>query len=290
VTLCRTAAPLLPFLTDEIHRGLCGGESVHLADWPDATALPADPELVHDMDRVREACSAALGLREAHRLRVRLPLASLTIAGPGSERLKPFFELVRDEVNVKALEVAEDLERFAVHELKVNARAVGPRVGKDMKAIMNAARAGEWKALDGGAVEVAGHRLEPDGDFTLALSPVEGLDGLAIEGLPSHDAVVALDVQTTPALEREGLARDAVRLLQQLRKDLDLEITTRVDVRYAAAGDQAEALTDFGDYIAEQVLAESVEATPAADLEGADWRTVDWPGADDARLAIRPRP
>ncbi|QDU67887.1 isoleucine--tRNA ligase [Engelhardtia mirabilis] len=289
INLCRVAAPLLPFLTDEIHRGLCRGESVHLEDWPSASQLPDDFEFMHDMDRVRVACSAALSLREAHRRRIRLPLPMLTIAGPGCERLRPFIDLVRDEVNVKELVLDEDASQLARPLLKVKSRVVGPKVGKDMKAVLAAAEAGSWVLQDDGRVQVGEHRLEPGVDFVLALTAVDGLKGIAIEQLPEYNAVVALDVRTTPELEREGLARDAVRLLQQLRKDLDLEINTRVDVRYMAQGEQARALEEFGDYVAEQVLAESLEASGSDGPAGGDWRSVDWPGEGKACLAIRAR-
>ncbi|MEO0652850.1 MAG: class I tRNA ligase family protein, partial [Planctomycetota bacterium] len=258
VTLVRAAAPLLPFLCDEIHRGLCEGESVHLSDWPEAASLPRDEALVTGMDRVRDVCSVALGLRESERLRVRLPLAALTVAGPGAQALEPYFELIRDEVNVKQVSVSEDVERLARFVLKVNARAVGPRVGKDMKTVMNAARGGEWERADDGSVTVAGHRLEPGEDFELLLQPVDGLDGLAVDALPAGGGVVALDVRTTPALEAEGLARDGVRLVQQLRKDLDLEITARIEIEYRAQGELAEALEAWSGYVCEQTLADRI--------------------------------
>jgi isoleucyl-tRNA synthetase len=285
VTLVRVAAPLLPFVTDEIHRGLCGGESVHLVDWPDAESLPSDEALVEEMDRVREVCSVALSIRESERRRVRLPLPALTIAGNGAERLTPYFDLVRDEVNVKAVEVSDDESRLAASILKVNARAVGPRVGGEMKSVMAAARAGEWVRLADGGVEVAGHRLEPEVDFELILSPVEGLDGLAIQSLPSGSGVVALDVRTTPELEAEGLARDGVRLIQQLRKELDLQLTTRIEVVYGADPELASALETWAEYIAEQTLADRVRAGQEATEAAAK---ADWPARADCWVAVRP--
>jgi isoleucyl-tRNA synthetase len=108
--LCRAAAPLLPLVLDEIWHGLTGRTSVHLEDWPDVSELPSDPELVRAMDRVREVCSSALALREERRLRVRLPLPALSIAGADSARLEPFFDLIRDEVNVKDVRTSQRVE------------------------------------------------------------------------------------------------------------------------------------------------------------------------------------
>src|SRR5690606_30925535 len=99
VTLTEVAAPLLPLLTEEVHRGLTGERSVHLGDWPDVAGWPEHRELVHDMDRVRDVCSAGLALREARRLRTRLPLPGLTIAGEDVDRLPAYAELIRDELN-----------------------------------------------------------------------------------------------------------------------------------------------------------------------------------------------
>ncbi len=100
--LCRVAAPLLPLVTEEIWQGLTGGRSVHLEDWPDAGGLVGDPELVARMDRTRQICSTALGLRKANGLRVRLPLRSLTVVAPGARDLADrFADIVADEVNVQ---------------------------------------------------------------------------------------------------------------------------------------------------------------------------------------------
>src|SRR5262249_28295862 len=103
--VCRVAAPLLPFVTEAVWRGLTGdesGTSVHLSDWPEASSLPFEPDLVADMDWVREVCSAAHSIRKANGLRARLPLARLTVAAADAVRLRPYRDLIADEVNVKS--------------------------------------------------------------------------------------------------------------------------------------------------------------------------------------------
>ena len=109
VTFLGVVSPLLPMISEEIYRGLTGEKSVHLSDWPDVSDWPADAELVDDMDRVRAVCSAALGLRRAQDVRVRQPLRTLTVAGPGVERLAPYAELIADEVNVKQANFETDV-------------------------------------------------------------------------------------------------------------------------------------------------------------------------------------
>src|SRR5688572_13155781 len=106
---CRTVAPLLPMTSEVIWRGLTGERSVHLADWPRADELPADPSLVAAIDRVRGVCSAALALRMANKLRVRLPLTELVVASADSPALEPFSDVIRDEVNVKSVRFTTDV-------------------------------------------------------------------------------------------------------------------------------------------------------------------------------------
>jgi len=282
-TLTRCAAPLLPYVTEEIYRGLTGEESVHLADWPDAGALPADADLVRDMDRVRDVCSTALGLREEHRLRIRLPLAKLSIAGGDAARLEPFFPLIADEVNVKAVGASDAVEDLGSFDLKLNARAIGPRVGKRMKDLLAAAKRGDWTRDDDG-VSVAGERLEP-GDWDMRLLPREGLEGVAIGALPSNDAVVALDVAMTPELEREGLARDLIRQVQQARKAAGLHVSDRIHLWIDGGDEIRGAVATWKAYIAEQTLASELAvgaptagaASLAAKVEG-----------HTAEIAVRP--
>ncbi|MGY6500203.1 MAG: isoleucine--tRNA ligase [Acidimicrobiales bacterium] len=250
-TLTRVISPLLPMVADEIHTSLTGADSVHLTDWPDADALPADPDLVRAMDRVRDVCTAALFLREDNGLRTRLPLASLVVAGADASTLDPYVDLIRDEVNVKAVELTGDLASHAEFILKPNGRVLGPKLGGDVQKVMAAARSGEWTP-EGDRVVAAGHTLEPD-EFDLTLRPREGE---VSQALRSNDAVVVLDVAVTPELEAEGRARDLVRLVQQARKDADLVVTDRIALVVQTDSDLVVgAVEAHRDWIASQVLA-----------------------------------
>ncbi|HEY6739024.1 MAG TPA: isoleucine--tRNA ligase, partial [Actinopolymorphaceae bacterium] len=165
--LCRTAAPLLPFVTEEVWRGLTGERSVHLTDWPDVTRLPADDDLVAAMDAVRAVCSSALALRKAKGLRVRLPLASLTVASPDASRLESFADLIRDEVNVKRVVLDADVAAHCHQTLSVVPRALGPRLGPEVQRVIRAVKAGDWSATDDGVV--AGGVPLRDGEYDLKL-------------------------------------------------------------------------------------------------------------------------
>jgi isoleucyl-tRNA synthetase len=161
VTLCKVAAPLLPFLTEEVFRGLTGERSVHLSAWPDADSLPADPDLVETMDLVREVCSEAHSIRKANKLRARLPLPSLTVAAPNADRLADFKWLISDEVNVKSVQLTTDVSAIADTVLSIVPAVLGPRLGADTQRVIGASKRGEWSRLEDGSVEVGGFQLQP---------------------------------------------------------------------------------------------------------------------------------
>jgi isoleucyl-tRNA synthetase len=260
-TLARVMAPLAPLTAEEVWRGLTGGRSVHLADWPAPDAIPADDELVAAMDQVRDVCSAALSLRKAQGLRVRLPLPTLTVAAQGAPRLRPFADLIADEVNVKRVELTEDVSAHCEQVLTVVPRVLGPRVGGAVQNVIKAVKAGEW-SLVGGAPVAAGVTLA-EGEYELRLIPRSG--GAAAAGgsaAPVSGGVVLLDTTVTPELAAEGMARDVVRAVQQARRDADLHVSDRIALRLAASGDVAAAVRAYEAFVAGEVLASSVEFGP----------------------------
>ncbi len=251
--LCQVAAPLLPMVTEEIFGGLTGGQSVHLSDWPDVDSLPADPELVASMDRLREVASTGLRLREDAGRRVRLPLPRVTVAGAGASLLAPLTDLLVDELNVKHVELTDEIGDLATFVLKPDGKVLGPRLGKSVQEVFGLAKRGEWSRLDDGSIQI-GEFVLTEGEFDLGLVANEGQ---AAASLRSNDAVVVLDTDITPELETEGLARDLIRHVQQLRKDTDLAVTDRIMIQVAAGGAEA-VLAAHSDDIAAATLAVSV--------------------------------
>jgi isoleucyl-tRNA synthetase len=231
---------------------------VHLEDWPDTAELPQDPQLVADMDRIREVCSVALGLREDHRLRARLPLRSLTVAGRDLDGLGGLTHLVRDEVNVKEVVLTDDLSSIGQFLLRPNAKLLGPRLGKDVQHVIRAAKAGEWTQLDDGTVSVADQVLSPE-EFELALEPTEGR---VAAPLRANDAVVELDVEVTDELRDEGRARDLVRAVQQARKEADLHVSDRIELTLSMGDELAGSIEAHRAWIDAQVLATSSTVEP----------------------------
>ncbi len=252
-TTCRVAAPLLPMISEEIWRGLTGDRSVHLQDWPAASALPRDDDLVATMDHVRDVCSAALSLRETKRLRVRLPLASLTVATPDAEALAPFTDIIADEVNVKQVRLQPDVDAACSTVLTVNPRALGPRLGADVQRVIKAAKSGDW-TVDDHTVTAGGVELAA-GEYELRLVPAEPERSAA---LPGDAGVVVLDTDVTPEFEAEGRARDVVRLIQQARRDAGLDISDRIALGVDGAAVVLDAVRTHEAFVAGEVLADAI--------------------------------
>lgn len=256
VTLVKAAAPLMPLTCEYIYRALTGEESVHLTDYPDYKIFEADEKLVADMDFVRAICSTAKSVREDYKLRNRLPLASMTVAGNNAARLADYVELIKDEVNVKEVVFGQDVTDLADKTLYIITPLVGKRLGRFMKDILAASKTNEWTANADGTLSIAGQTLLPE-EFELRLVLKDGNAGQA---LPDNTAVVVLDVELRPELEREGIARDFVRLVQQKRKDSGFDVSDRIVVEYASESSVVlEALKENKDYICEQVLAVSFD-------------------------------
>ncbi len=256
-TLTRLAAPLLPLVSERVWKDLTGGRSVHLADWPSAAEFPADPELVAAMDAVREITGVALALRKQAGRRVRLPLAKLTVVAPDASALAPFESILRDELNVKAVEVVEldegSAEAYGVTKrLTVNARAAGPRLGKQVQQAIQAARAGDW-SLDGTQVVAGGIALEA-GEYELVLE-AGASEGETALGLIADGGFIMLDTATTPELEAEGVARDLVRAVQDARKATGLEVGDRIRLNLALDAAGASAAEAHRELISGETLA-----------------------------------
>ena len=267
--VCRATAPLMPLTTEEVWRGLTGERSVHLADWPSAGDLPADEALVAAMDAVRDVCSAGSALRKAANLRNRLPLQSLTVVVPDASGLAGFDRLVADELNLKEVRLLDldtpEAASYGVEQrLTVNARAAGPRLGKDVQLAIKGSKTGDWSVADDGTVTSGGLRLE-DGEFTLDTVAGATDTGTAVGVLPRGGFVV-LDTEVTPELAAEGTARDLVRAVQQARKDAGLAVSDRIALTVSAPAETLDAARTHEALIAAETLATSVSYADAAEV------------------------
>jgi isoleucyl-tRNA synthetase len=250
----RLAAPLLPLITEVIWRGVTGERSVHLTDWPGAD-LPKDPELVAAMDQVREVCSAASSLRKAKKLRVRLPLSKLTVAVDNPQRLAPFKDLIADELNVKEVELTDDIDTYGRFELTVNARVAGPRLGKDVQVAIKAVKAGDAVVNPDGTLTAGPAVLQPE-EYS---SRLVAADPEYTTALPDGAGLVVLDGTVTEELEAEGWAKDRIRELQDLRKSTGLEVSDRISVVMSVPQERAGWASRHSDMMAREILATSFE-------------------------------
>ncbi|WP_210438537.1 isoleucine--tRNA ligase [Nocardioides xinjiangensis] len=265
--VCRLTAPLLPLTTEEVWRGLTGERSVHLTDWPAVDGLPADDALVASMDTVRDVCSAGSALRKAANLRNRLPLSGLTVVTDTD--LTGFDRLVADELNVKSVTLlaadAPEAASYGVSQrLTVNARAAGPRLGKDVQLAIRGSKSGDWSVAEDGTVTAGGLELLA-GEYVLETVAGTAADDTAIGMLPGGGFVV-LETAVTPELEAEGTARDLVRAVQQARKDAGLQVSDRIRLALAGPAETMAAARTHEALIAEETLATAVSYADAPEL------------------------
>ncbi|WP_166390725.1 isoleucine--tRNA ligase [Nocardioides ochotonae] len=287
----RTVAPLLPMTAEEIWRGLTGGRSVHLTDWPTPEELPADDALVAAMDQVREVCSAASALRKASGLRNRLPLASLTVVVEDAAALAGFTSIVADELNVKQVRLldaaSDEASAYGVEQkLTVHARAAGPRLGKDVQRAIKGSKSGDWSVAEDGTVTAGGLVLQ-EGEYTLETVAGTTGDDTAL-GMLAGGGFVVLDTAVTPELAAEGLARDLVRAVQQARREAGLEVSDRIALTIAGSGAVQDAARTHEKLVAGETLATSYDVSDAVDGAGTDAVTTVTVGdGEQAALVIR---
>jgi isoleucyl-tRNA synthetase len=260
VTVAELLAPFCPFLADEIHTTLTGGDSVHLADWP----VPAgrhDPDLAARMAAARRLVAIGRSARTEAKVKVRQPLPRALLMHPGANLDDEVRAEIMAELNVKALEDIDTLSGLMSWSVQPNFRALGPRIGPkvaEVKAALADADGSEVRArLEAdGFVEVAGVRLGPD-DVELRARRHDAF------ALAEDDGwAVALDLEVDDELRAEGTARELVRLLNDLRKETGLAIADRVALRLYPDPELAPAIDAHREWIAGEVLAGELLVEP----------------------------
>ncbi len=260
-TIAQLMAPNAPFYGDRLYRDLTG-ETVHLSQWPVADETMINLELERSMSLAQQATSMILSLRKRAEKNVRQPLQKAVIPAPDEETLEALLhvqDLIKSEVNVKEMIIvrAEDSEIKLVKKIKPNFKVLGKKVGGMMKQL--AAAIAQISQDDIAAFEAAGTFTLCD--YALVAEDVE----IITEDMPgwlvanNGTITIALDIELTPALIEEGIARELINRIQNLRKSSGLEITDRIVVQLENREEIAAAVTNCNDYIASQVLATSLE-------------------------------
>ncbi|KJV80545.1 isoleucine--tRNA ligase [Rickettsia hoogstraalii str. RCCE3] len=229
-----------------------GSISVHLCNYPDLSSFEVNHELVATMDNVLDICSNSLFIRSTENIRVRQPLASITIISKHNNDLKDFEDLIKDEINVKSVIYRDDLENYASKKLSINFPMLGKRLPAKMKEIIAASKKGEWEAIAGG-LAICSETLNNE-EYKLILEPYSHIKGAA--SFENNSSLLILDLELTAELIEEGYARDIVRFIQQARKDADFSIIDRILIEIISEFDLSKIIDNYGDFIKEQTLGE----------------------------------
>lgn len=260
------SAPIAPFITDRIYRDLLGDQSktVHLADWPVSDSALVDKPLEQRMGYAQSISSMVLALRRKVNIKVRQPLAKIMIPASDEtfrQQVRGMQHLILSEVNVKELQFVTEDDGILKKRIKPNFKTLGPKYGKLMKGI--AAEMGKMTTHDIAAFERDGrYALTVGGESVL----IDAADAEVIsEDIPGWlvanegSLTVALDIEVSEELRKEGIAREFINRIQNMRKDSGFDVTDKIIVRIEPNEQTDSAVRDYGDYIASQTLARSVE-------------------------------
>ncbi len=262
LTVSKLLAPLSPFYADELFQDLGGKQSVHLEEYPIADGTAIDQDLEGRMAIAQKITSMVLALRRKVNIKVRQPLQQIMIPAVDDEQknqIAAVADLIKNEVNVKVLQFV-DAKGALVKKVKCNFRVMGKKFGKLMKGI-----ASQMEALDQEHIA----QLEQEGFIQLSVDGNEVKVELADVEVISEDMpgwlvanegnlTVALEVELTDALRNEGMARELINRIQNIRKDVGLEITDRIKVSIEPNDQVSAAIGEFKDYIQSQVLADEI--------------------------------
>lgn len=263
VGVCLLIAPIVPFISDEIYVDLTGEESVHLADYPKYDEKMIQEEIEKKMDLVRELISLGRNAREDVKIKVRQPLSEVILDGKNKEIIGDLVQLIKEELNVKTVTFVSDLSIYMNFEVKPNFKICGKMFGPHIKEfqqklttlsdedISTLNENGSIKMeIDHEEVEVVPEMVE------IRISSKEGFNA-------SHEGnqFIVLNTALTDELLHEGVVRELISKVQNLRKAKDFEITDRIRIYYQANDQFEEAIRDFKDLIQEETLAVSMESS-----------------------------
>ncbi len=278
-TVARLMAPFAPFFADRLYRDLTAPAleaegkpvvSVHLTDFPKADESVIDSALEERMHLAQTVCSLVLSLRRKVNIKVRQPLQAIMIPVSSESRrsqLEAMKQLILSEVNVKEMQLTDDSDGVLVKSIKPDFKQLGPKFGKKMKAAAAAINAFTQQQIA---------QIERDGSITFRLEGEDVTVEVADVDIHSEDipgwlvasdgsVTVALEVEITDQLRKEGVARDLINRIQNIRKGRDYDITDRITVTVEPSELTSGAVADFGEYIASQVLASAIVEAPVTD-------------------------
>jgi len=275
-TLSRLMAPLAPFYADQLYQDVYAGiskkglNSVHLSDFPEVNSTLIKPELEKKINTARKLTSLVLSIRKKENLKVRQPLSRVLVPAMNAkdaELLESIRDILLAEVNIKALEVISPDAGVFVKKVKPNFKALGPKVGRHMKAVKAFVEAMDATAIE--TFEAAGSLTFEDQGQQVSIELIdcevmtEDIPGMLVA--TGDGLTVALDATLTEDLKNEGLARELVNRVQNLRKSSGLEVVDRIDIEIVANERFQNALKSFEAYVNEEVLSDSISYVSTAE-------------------------
>ncbi len=274
--LCKLCAPVIPFTTEEIYKDLTNEESVHLADYPVCDESLIDEKLEEKMDLVRDLISLGRNVREENKVKVRQPISEVVLDGKTKKVLNDLVDLIKEELNVKEVVFEDDLSKYMNYFVKPNFKEVGKVFGSNIKEFANKLESLSTEDIlklennETVSMDIAGTTYDVTKDMVdIRISSKEGFN----VGSENNNFVI-LNTTLTEDLILEGLARECVSKVQQLRKSSDFNIVDRINLYYSGDEDFDKAIDKFDKYIKDETLSLSItkddNLTESFDLNGHD--------------------
>ena len=266
--LSRLIAPIAPFISEEIYQNLTGELSVHLADYPVHNPALIDEKVEKRMDLVKDLVGLGRAARATEQIKIRQPIQKVIINGRYEPLISDLVDLIEEELNVKEVEFLYDLSTYMNYSLKPNFRVAGKVLGPKIKSFGKVLQELDaFEVLDqfkeGKTITLTldGEETEIPEDFVQVT--ITAKEGFKVE--MEDNLFVILDTSLTPELIKEGLAREFVSKIQQMRKNHDFAVTDHIHIYYHSDDEVKAAVTAFTDYIKEETLAESIQFVEASD-------------------------
>lgn len=293
-TVAILGSPIAPFFMDQLFSDLNAVtkrhsvSSVHLADFPQVNESMINTDLEAQMEIAQRVSSLVLGLRKKERLRVRQPLQKIMVPALSADfakNIQHISELILSEVNVKELELLEEGNGMLVKSIKPNFKTIGPKYGKQMKAIATLVAGftqediASIESTNAWSGEIEGTEINLDGgDFEIIAQDIPGWLVSSENGI-----TVALDITLTEELRQEGIARELINRVQNLRKNSGLEVTDKINLFVECSSEVQNAIQTNGEYVQNEVLANNIQF----ETLGADTLIIDLVEESDAKIALK---
>ena len=251
--LLKIIAPLSPLVSEKLFMNLNDGKSVHLEDWPDVSGIEPNDKLIEEMDIIRKVVSTSLSIRKINKIRVRQPLNMLKIQSDEGEWIENYFELIKEEVNIKNINIEKIKNSENSVQLKINPRMLGPRIGKKVQECIQLAKAGKWKE-ENGVVIVGDFELE-EGEYDIETMINDDPSSQLIEGT---NFIIELDLSIDEVLRKEGIARDLIRAVQNTRREKGLDVSDFIRINISGDKDLIDSVNQNLEFFKNQILAKEV--------------------------------